>query len=492
MSVWSYLPLPALDRVVSEILERMGPLGIVMAILVIAYVALSPVVRAILLTMFVLVCTQIWFGDRDVCSHLWCGGLDLSFFAKRVRWALVFVLFIRGLLYVLRHRSPPGESRTARRLVLALAALALASTLWSDSPSFTLALAGSFCMGMFVTFGLLWRLADDPDVMRPVSRGAMWFAILTMGGSLVLVAAAWLTDDWRTLSLAGMDEGARYRGIFVNPNAVGVLGAMLLPIIMAAPREMLGGLANVRITVCAITALTIFLSGSRSALIGASMAVVILLLYRYRAGGFFTVALGAIAVSALALYAPLDDIDASPVGHIARTKHLSTLSGRLELWQQGWDSAQGHLVFGQGWGHSRDISGDVDLDAAETTGHVAGATNLHNAHLQLLIDVGFVGVGIFWAFCLVVLRAGWVVLRAPRSPENGLALVLFTSALALMADTWVHGAIQFIGNPMTLAFWGLCAMTLKHAGRLEAEARAREAASALPTGPVPDTAPLPA
>src|SRR5262249_6647925 len=159
---------------------------------------------------------------------------------------------------------------------------------------------------------------------------------------------------------------------------------------------------------------------------GAAMAVIILSMYRYGAGAFFTVALGAIAVAAFAMYAPLDDvdIDASPIGHIARTKHLSTLSGRLELWEQGWADAQGHLLFGQGWGHSRDISGEVDLDHAELTGHVAGATNLHNAHLQLLIDVGFVGVALFWAFCALVLRAGWVVLRAPRSPENGLALVL--------------------------------------------------------------------
>jgi O-antigen ligase len=479
VSIWTFLPLPRLDLVFQDLLDQLGLLGVVLALLVIGYVALGPLVRALLLTVFTLVCTQTWVGEYSI-----------RFFAYQLRWTLVLVLFARGLLFVVRRRSPPGESQTARRLVLALGALAVASTLWSESTSFTLKMSALFCVGLFVTFGLLWRLADDPDVMRPVSRGAMVFAIVTMGGGFAIAAGAWVSGDWTTVRLTRLESGERYQGIFVNPNAAGVFGAMLLPIIVAAPREMLGRLARVRLPVCAIIAATIFLSGSRSALIGASMAVAILSMYRYGVTAFFTVALGAIALAALAMFAPLDDIDASPVGHIARTKHLSTLSGRLELWEQGWDAAQGHLVLGQGWGHSRDISGEVDLERAEATGHVAGATNLHNAHLQLLIDVGFVGVGLFWAFCLVVLRAGWVVLRAPRSPENGLALVLFTSALALMADTWVHGAIWSIGNPTTLAFWGLCVMTLKQAGRIRADARASEERAALPAVPAPEPVPL--
>ena len=479
MNVWTYLPLPRLDLVFSDVFDRQGALGLLVWLLVVTYVAFSPLVRALMLTVFTLVCTQTWVWDWNV-----------RFLAYQLRWTLLFVLFVRGVVLVVRRRSPPAESQTARRLIFALAVLAVASTLWSPSPSFTLKLAASFCIGTFVTFGLLWRLADDPDVMRPVTRGAMLFAIVTMGGGFALAAVAWATGDWQALGLTRLESGERYQGIFMNPNAAGMFGAMLLPIIVAAPREMLGRLAAIRLPVCAITAATIFLSGSRTALIGALMAVAILSMYRYGVGALFTVALGTIAVSAVALYAPLDDIDASAVGHIARTKHLSTLSGRVELWQQGWDSAQGHLLLGQGWGQSRDISGEVDLDRAETIGHVAGATNLHNAHLQLLIDVGFVGVGLFWAFCIVVLRAGWTVLRAPRSPENGLALVLFTSALALMADTWVHGAVWSIGNPTTLAFWGLCVMTLKQAGRLRAASLDGGGPPPRPAGPVPETVPF--
>jgi exopolysaccharide production protein ExoQ len=461
-----FLPLPRPDLVATDILRVLGPLGLVVAILIAGYVTFGPLVHSLLLTVFTFVCTQTWIG----------GGM-LQYFGFKLRWTLVTVLFIRGVLLVIRQRSPAGESQTARRLVFALAGLAIASTLWSETPSFTLKLASSFCVGMFVTFGLLWRLADDPDVMRPVSRGAVWFALITMGGGFALAAYAWVTSSWTTLWLTKLDSGERYQGIFYNPNSAGVLGAMLLPIIIAAPREMLGRVARIRLPVCAITAATIFLSGSRSALIGAAMAIVILSMYRYGVTAFFTVALGTIAVSALALYAPLDDLDTSPIGHIARTKHLSTLSGRVELWEQGLAEAKDDLLLGQGWGHSRDISGEVDLDKAELTGHVSGATNLHNAHLQLLIDVGFVGVALFWAFCVAVLRAGWVVLRAPHSPQNGLALVLFTSALALMADTWVHGSIWSIGNPTTLAFWGLCVMTLKQAGRIRAEARAWDEAA---------------
>jgi O-antigen ligase len=470
-----------IDLILTGLYDRLGAFWLVVALAIIAHVAFGKLVRSLMTTIFLLVCTQVWWAP-------------LHTLARELRFVLLIVLAFRGVLFVATTNAPAGEGRAPRRVVMALGALALGSTMWSDQTVYTLAISISFCLGLFVIFGLLWRIADDPAVIPSIAKGAVVFAAVTFSAGFLAAAGAYATDSYDILRVINLEFGGRYSGIFYNPNAAGLIGAMVLPVIVAAPREFLGRIAWLRVPVFLITFATIFLSGSRSALIGSAMAIVILAMYRYGAGAFFTVGLGAIAVWALTIYSPLDDaeIDASAVGHIARTKHLSTLSGRLELWETGWESAQGHLVFGQGWGMSRDVGGGVDLEQAVENGAVRGATNLHNAHLQLLIDVGFVGVALFWAFCLMVIRAGWLILVAPRSSYNGLALVIFTSALALIADTWVHGAIWSMGSPTTLAFWAVCALSLREGERARRETLEARAGQPWQSAPPPLPEPVPA
>lgn len=459
------------DLVLTSILERLGPVWLVAALGVLLFVTFGPLVRSMLVTIFVLVCTQVWWAPLYTFSH-------------ELRWLPLIILVFRGVFFVARGRtSGPDPTRTPRRIMVTMGALALASTMWSGNPAFTFNLAISFCLGLFVTFGLVWRLADDAAVIANIARGAVAFAGLVFTAGFLVAWIAYQTESWDFFGATNLGWGGRYSGVFINPNAAGMIGAMLLPIIVAAPREFLGGVAWMRVPVFLVTFATIFLSGSRSALIGSSMAILILAVYRFGGGAVITIALGGVAVWALAVYAPLDDIDASAVGHIARTKHLSTLSGRMELWEQGWEAAQDRLAFGHGWGESRALGSNVDLDRAIEMGQVVGATNLHNAHLQLLIDLGFVGVGLFWIFLLHVLKAGFHILMVPRSPRNGLALVIFTSALALIADTWVHGAIWSMGSPTTLAFWAVCVLSLREGARARRDALALGAAASPPAVP---------
>jgi len=467
-----------LDNILYDILSRLGAGWLVVAVLVVAYVAFGRLMRSTLLTILVLVCTQLWFSP-------------LYLFSRQLRWPLLVILCVRSALYMRKSASPPGESHAARNLAVLLGVMSVASTLWSEVPQYSLEIAASFCMGLFVSFGLLWRLADGPNVMEGFARGAMFMAFALFGMGFLVAGASYFLGAWEYFDATRLDFGdgmsGRYRGLFYNPNAAGLIGTMLLPIIVAAPREAFGRAAWLRAPTCVLTFTTIFLSGSRSALIGAVFALALVAMYRFGAGAIVTFAMGAVALAVLAVYSPVEDIDATAVGHIARTKHLSTLSGRLELWEEGWQDARGHMFVGQGWGHSRAL-GDVDTEAALATGSVQGASNLHNAHLQLLLDVGVVGICLFWAFCLAILQAGWWLLTAPRSSGNAVGVVIFASVLAMLADTWVHGSIWSMGSPTALAFWGLCVLTLKQGDRArrragdagEADAAWRAASPAAP------------
>jgi len=469
-----------LDELLLEINRQLGPLWLVVGLMLLVYVAFGRIVRSLLAAMFVLVCTQLWRQD---------GWWEMRGVAMLLRWWLLFILFVRAIFYVWRASGPPGETPFARRAAAGLGALALASCTWSSATTadYSFSLAISFCFGLVVTFGLLWRLLDEDDAIPTLVNGALWFGLLAFGAGFAIAGYALVTGEYRWIDVMSLGYGERYTGVFINANANGLMAAMVLPIVMAAPREFLGRAASLRLVVCAFAAATVFLSGSRSALIGSLLAVMLLGVYRFRFGGVLAVALFAIAGAAFVAYAPLDDeaLDASAVGQIVRSKHLSTLSGRLELWQSGWDEAQGHMLIGQGWGHSRTLGG-FDAERASDVGYSAGASNLHNAHLQLLIDVGVVGVALFWTFCVCVLLAGRRILLAPRTPRNAFALVIFASALGLLADTWVHGSIWSMGSPTTLIFWGLCAAAIKEGDRARRETA--EAALAPPAW----TAALPA
>ena len=445
-----------IDQTLIKILNVLGPGWLVLALVVLLAVAFGRIVHALLVATFVLVCTQVWW--RPLYS-----------FGHEIRWYLIGILFVRAILVLAGSRRNPWEGQFARRIVVALGGLALLSSGWADHPSFSFWMATSVCLGFAVTFGLLWRLSDDEEVIASFSRATVVLALLLFGWGFAVSGYAHTVGDRLLIAATQLGTGERYKSFFINPNAAGVIGAVLLPIIIAAPPEYLGKVGRLRLFAIAVTAATIFLSGSRSALIGSVMTVGLLAVYRFGAGAFLTMAMGGVGIAALAVYAPSDDIDEGALGHISRTKHLSTLSGRLELWQQGWDEAQDSLLIGHGWGASRALGGNVDLDYALDVGEVTGATNLHNAHLQLLIDVGVLGLGLFWAFCLCVLRSGYWILRAARTPRNAFSLVIFASALALLADTWVHGSIWSMGSPTTLVFWGLCAMALKEGDRARRE-----------------------
>lgn len=466
-----------LDQLLLGILDNPygGPLTAFLALMLLIYVSTARILRATVAAVFVLVGTQTWFGPVNLVCHT-------------LRWWLLGILCVRGLVYMLRNAPIPGERRTAHHIVAALSTLAIASSLWASDMLYAGALAASFAVGMFLTFGLLWRLLDAADVIATFARSITVFSVVVFASGFVVAFLAQFFDSAEFLHATGFDiqlAGGRYSGVFYNANMAGILGATVLPIVLATPDQYLGNARRLRWFAIVLILTTIFLSGSRSAVIGSVFSITVLGLYRFGAGAVLTLGVGVVAVVMLAVYAPVEELDETAVGHITRTSRLSTLSGRVDLWQEGWDAAQGSLVFGKGWAESRVLEGGaLSKEEALKEGGVQFGSNLHNAHLQLLVDLGFAGLILFWAFCALVLHAGWRLLCGERTPRTALTLVIFASVVAMMADTLVHGWVFSTGSPSTLVFWGFCAMVIKEVQRAEMEAASSDA-SARPTLPAP-------
>lgn len=452
MSFWLWESLPWMYRV-------LGLGWTVVAVLILVFALFAPLSRALVLGFAVLIGTQCWHGPTYCIT-------------RAIRWWVVAILAVRAVRAVARlgrSTSPPSPGRTA---MLLMGALAVGSALWAKDPRSSILLAASFVMGLVIIFIGLWRVLDHVDLAAQLPGPAAWFGLLVFGASYLAVLVAWATNDWPQWVRTGWE--GRFSGIFINANMLGLLGATLLPLVAAAPRQVLGRISAIRWLVVAAIGYAIFLSGSRSAIIGSAGALILILFYRNRAGAVALVTLGGAALWAGVTYAPLDayELDQSAFGHITRTKHLSTLSGRFELWELGLDAARENPVAGGGWGASRvlhdDDFGSEDLMSA---GGIYRGTNLHSAHIQILVDLGWTGLLLFWIYCADVMRFGLSVLGAARTARNETLLLVFASAAGMIADTFVHGGVFSMGSPSALIFWAFGTVCLKEGSLMRQGAR---------------------
>jgi O-antigen ligase len=115
-----------------------------------------------------------------------------------------------------------------------------------------------------------------------------------------------------------------------------------------------------------------------------------------------------IAIVGLAAYIGVDEI-------LARYEGLSTeqkaSQNRLTLWRDGWEMTEKHLLFGQGLGTFQ-----WTFPAYETADLDRPARYAHNDYLQMLAEMGVVGLGLLLWFFAAVWRAAVQNLRHDEDP----------------------------------------------------------------------------
>jgi O-antigen ligase len=459
-----------LDEALTSIHERLGLVGLLVAGVILAYALFGRLLRVLGLSVLLLVAAQSWFAYA-------------YYLGRNLRWWVLILVCVRGLLMT-PPAAPPGRAG-GRVLPTLLAALAITSALWAENPEYTLYVGTSFALSIVSAFVVLWRIMETQDILRAACSGALILALVLYTAGFGFGGWAYATLSPEILRLSGLE--GRFSGVLYNANMSGLLAMVVIPVLVATPRTWLGRLAGLRLVALVLAGAALYLSGSRSALVGTALSLLIFALYRFGIGAVLTVGLAAAGTYLVAVSADIEDIDATAVGHITRTKHLSTLSGRVELWEEGLEAVEGRRTLGLGWGASRLLHG-ADPDEALARGNVTGASNLHSTHIQILVDVGFVGLGLLWLFCLQTLGAAWRLLLQPRTEHSIVTVMVVACFVATLADTFVHGSVLSTGSPSSLIFWSSSAFLIKEADRLRRGVPAPLGAVA---GPGPPAAPQP-
>lgn len=181
------------------------------------------------------------------------------------------------------------------------------------------------------------------------------------------------------------------------------------------------------------------------------------------------------AVLSAALLTALLSVDFFRSGLISRAQDTTltdpSLLGRLTLWSWAWKTARIHWLFGVGMENYRFFKHTIGFPGHRALGSVY---NAHNIYLELLADLGVVGLlSYVWANVSVFLRLDRTVCRRDL-PGRGLAIglnaALITYAIHGLWDclTWTLGGFVILGIIL-----GLCISMrrLLHTGVLEGTSR---------------------
>ena len=136
------------------------------------------------------------------------------------------------------------------------------------------------------------------------------------------------------------------------------------------------------------------------------------------------------------------------VERFAETGDIVSAGGRVQLWGIALDvirnSEPTELLLGHGFTASRVLVGAETLSGQERS--------THNSYLQMLIDFGVVGLGLFLALHAVALRLLWRYRDALSLYALGCVVFLLLSVLTLnMADNFLYWL--FLGYALAVAYF---------------------------------------
>jgi len=334
----------------------------------------------------------------------------------------VGILWVRGVAW--------DTVRSQWRLMV-LAGWLVASVLYSDLPSITLKRAILFVCGT-ITAVTFVAVARDP--LRRVAR-------LLVG---ITGGAAWMSIVWMVaLSPAITTNPARpgLAGISNHPNTLAPALAIGLVLALGTPLRGKTGLAW-RVAAALGCAVALGLTTSVTSIGLGLIATALYFALRLPAYWKTLATLIVIGVGVLVSLWGVDQIAADLLGSIGRD---TSMSGRGDLWGIVWSEAQKAPVFGNGWGafwtegKGRDLVGTWNPRQS------------HNAYLDVVLDIGFIGLSLFGLLLVPVLWKLSKTIAGHTDPEKkSIAAAMLAAMLGLLT---VYGLQQsFLGKVDAFAF----------------------------------------
>lgn len=236
-----------------------------------------------------------------------------------------------------------------------------------------------------------------------------------------------------------VSHGGRFRGIFGNPNGLGIFCILILALVYLA-RDLYPRLlskADLRWLVLPLV-VAIVLTGSRTAIIGAMLFFFFTRFYRISPFIGFVVFLATVFTVELVASNLIEIVNALGVAHFFRAETLAEGSGRYIAWEFAWQNIQEHLWIGKGFAFDEWLM-DKNQDMLNALGHQGG---VHNTYLILWLNVGIVGL-VFFLRALLLL-----FIRGARNTTLAFP-VLWLVFFSVLLEPWLAASL----NPFSILFY---------------------------------------
>lgn len=285
-----------------------------------------------------------------------------------------------------------------------------------------------------ISYGLLYLIIPNYVLYNFRRQGWTFIRNLIFFILTVLIASYLL----RYLNPRYVIIAGRFRGLFGNPNGLGIF--CYLSFVLASISVYLNrGLFNFREKVFVFATLAFFLvlCGSRTSVVSAVMFLVFSRFFSVSPflGFFFFFAFLAVAE----LVASNLSLIVMKLGlqKFFRLETLDDGSGRYFAWAFAWTKINegGFFLFGGGFGNDEWVMRH-NYGYLRSMGHHGG---VHNSYLTMWFNTGIMGVLLFFRSCFLLF------LKANKKAPIAFA-IMFSTMFSVLYESWLTGSL----NPFTI------------------------------------------
>ena len=346
---------------------------------------------------------------------------------------------------------------------------------WSVHTAADFAILGLMVMSIIALLVTPLMEVSLPQVLRLWSGIGLFYAVVNMDGKkgmrwmvlllcligLGLVAVAPAAVSWPVAKLAFLKFNPLAKfplrmADTIHPNVLGGYLAFFIPIPLAVVglgwRKLPWWESIFYLASALLMGAMLLLTQSRGALLalGLGLLFMVVLLWRW---GWILIALVGALMAGMVLRLGVFQFGQAVIN---AGGGLSSLQGRVEIWQKALWLIQSYPFSGSGMG----LYGKLVDTFLPLLGSEAGsAPHAHNIFLQVAVDLGVPGLVAWLAVFLFVLRSAWQVFRQEKKLSwlAGLSLGIVVSQVVLALDGLTDAVTWGMVRPAPLVWlvWGL-------------------------------------
>ncbi len=322
----------------------------------------------------------------------------------------------------------------ADKAIIVFLLVFLISEIWTIEPWFTVQRAISIILLYGCSFWTLWEYTDNFSEQVLIRK--LLYALAIIFG-INLLSNFLLPNTW----LAG-----RFRGIFENPNNIGLILGLAIPLVLG---QWLRTRQGVFLAILSLFSLNLIASGSRSPMLGIAVAMVMILISLLAKRPTQAIVMSLLAVFGLAFFIQTDLF----ANNILRESSLTTASNRTYFWELAERYIAHRPDFGHGFGTDALIHEHYGIVLKDLKLRGYGVMS---SYYGLAVQIGWP-----FTYCFFGLLWGFVVYSCVKYWRNYELVTLVASLACGLIICIFEPAIYSAGNTFSFLFWMIAMLAIR-------------------------------